>query len=77
MKKLFPVVVAAAVWVKHLSRPCVEFQSDNQAVIAAVSSRSGLLATHKSWTCFIVSFSCKPTFGLNTAHDIVQGKRML
>ena len=39
-KELFPVVVAAAIWGKHWSQSCVEFQSDNQAVVAALSNRS-------------------------------------
>ena len=39
-KELFPVVVAAAIWGKHWTGLCVQFQSDNQAVVAALSTRA-------------------------------------
>ena len=34
------VVVAGAIWDRHWRQPCVEVQSDNQAVVAALSNRS-------------------------------------
>ena len=40
VKELFPIVVAAAVWGDTWSSHCITFRCDNQAVVAALSSRS-------------------------------------
>ena len=40
VKELFPVVVAAAVWGRLWGGLCVHFHSDNQAVVAALNSRT-------------------------------------
>ena len=40
VKELFPIVVAAAVWGDTWSSHGITFRCDNQAVVAALSSRS-------------------------------------
>ena len=38
-KELFPVEVTEVIWGKYWNQSCIEFHSDNQAVVAALSNR--------------------------------------
>ena len=62
-KELFPLVMAAAVWGKSWRRTLVQFWSDNQAVVAVLSTRS---AHHPQLMHLLrCLFSFRPSLGLS------------
>ena len=71
-KELLPVIITAALWGKHWCGKQVQFVSDNQAVVATLSTgRAGDPQLLHLLKCF---FFWKPTSSLITLHGTSQGE---